>query len=229
VSIVRDGTALALPSPFIMGLQNKPAYFSTSGRFEILGVRCFPWIVFDLLELSPSNDTVCVVQHPIAMLQPTLVSCIRDERIDDAINHIGDYCLRAQSRVGFDSILSKAGHALRRGNGSLLVREIAFEAHSTVRSLERKFKRSAGHSVKDVSALMRFEQARNRLWIDPRTSLARLAQDVGYADQAHLSRDFKRYSGVTPTVFARTAKTRQMNNGSDIVAFLQAEPGTTVI
>jgi AraC-like DNA-binding protein len=60
--------------------------------------------------------------------------------------------------------------------------------------------------VKDVSGLMRFEQARNRLWTEPDVSLAALAQALGYTDQSHLSREFKRYSGVTPSAFARKRK-----------------------
>ncbi|CAN5341947.1 hypothetical protein BH20ACT9_BH20ACT9_15830 [soil metagenome] len=36
--------------------------------------------------------------------------------------------------------------------------------------------------------------------------LAGLAQDAGYADQAHLSRDCQRLAGVPPTVLVSPAK-----------------------
>jgi AraC-like DNA-binding protein len=87
--------------------------------------------------------------------------------------------------------------------GVMPVSEVAAAAHATVRTLERKFKQSSGHTVKDVSGLMRFEQARNRLWNEPHANLAELAQALGYTDQSHLSREFKRYSGMTPAAFAR--------------------------
>jgi len=89
-----------------------------------------------------------------------------------------------------------------------------------VLTLQRKFRRSSGRTVKDVSALMRFEQARNQLWRDPDTSLAALALALGYADQSHLSKEFKRYSGVTPGTFARKARS---GASVDIVAFVQSE------
>jgi AraC-like DNA-binding protein len=76
--------------------------------------------------------------------------------------------------------------------------------------------------VKDVSGLMRFEQVRNRLWQQPTANLAGLAQELGYADQAHLSREFKRYSGTTPAAFARKAKQTQQVVKDDFVAFVQA-------
>ena len=99
---------------------------------------------------------------------------------------------------------------------------VAEAAHATVRTLERKFKQSSGHTVKDVAALMRFEQARNRLWLHPAASLAALAYELGYTDQSHLSREFRRYSGTTPAAFARKVKREKLPLKSDFVAFVQA-------
>jgi len=99
---------------------------------------------------------------------------------------------------------------------------VATTAHATVRTLERKFKRSSGFTVKDVSGLIRFEQVRNHLWHYPGANLAGLAHELGYADQAHLSREFKRYSGTTPATFARNAKKRKQAVSNDFVAFVQA-------
>jgi AraC-like DNA-binding protein len=53
---------------------------------------------------------------------------------------------------------------------------------------------------------MRFEQVRNQLWLKPDSNLAGLAHEFGYTDQAHLSKEFKRFSGTTPAAFARKAK-----------------------
>jgi len=118
-------------------------------------------------------------------------------------------------------MLYKAGVAMRKANGTLPVSEVAAAAHATVRTLERNFKQSSGHTVKDVSALMRFEQVRNRLWNFPDTSIAGLAQEMGYTDQSHLSREFKRYSGITPAAFARKARKGKRVVSGDFVAFVQ--------
>jgi transcriptional regulator GlxA family with amidase domain len=83
-------------------------------------------------------------------------------------------------------MLFKAGVAMREANGTMPVNQVAAAAHATVRTLERKFKQSTGHTVKDVSALIRFEQARNHLWHQPNTNLAGLAHELGYTDQPHL-------------------------------------------
>jgi AraC-like DNA-binding protein len=205
-SMLHNGSLQPLPSPFMMGLLNQPVHFYTKNRLEIIGIRCFPWTVFDLLGLPSGKDGVRIFEHPIAQLQPTLNQCIHVGRIDEALAQVKQYFLDARSRIAIDSMLFKAGVAMREANGTLPVSQVAAAAHATVRTLERKFKQSSGYTVKDVSGLMRFEQVRNQLWLNPNSNLASLAHELGYTDQAHLSREFKRYSGTTPAAFARKAK-----------------------
>ena len=221
-SISDHGTLQPLPSPFMMGLLNQPVLFYAKNVLEIISIRCFPWTVFDLLGLPSGKDGVRIFEHPIAQLQPRLNELIQAGKIEEALTHVTQYFLNARSRVAMDSMLFKAGVAMRQANGTLPVRQVAAAAHATVRTLERKFKQSAGHSVKDVSGLMRFEQVRNQLWLYPDSNLAALAHEFGYTDQPHLSREFKRYSGTTPAAFARKGKKEKRVLGNDFVAFLQA-------
>ncbi len=221
-SISHNGDLQSLPSPFMMGLLNKPVKFYTKSRLEIIGIRCFPWTVFDLLGLPSDNGGVRIFEHPIARLQPALNKCIEAGRIDDALARLKQYFLDARSGVAVDSMLYKAGFAMREANGALPVSQVAAAAHATVRTLERNFRQSSGYTVKDVSGLMRFEQVRNRLWLYPETNLAGLAHELGYTDQSHLSREFKRYSSTTPAVFARKAKKEKPMVSNDFVAFVQA-------
>jgi AraC-like DNA-binding protein len=210
-----------LPSPFLTGLLNEPVIFYAQNILEIIGIRCYPWTVFDLLGLPAGKDGVRVFEHPIARLQSTLNEWVQAGKIEEAVAEVQQYFLNAHSQIATDSMLFKAGVAMREANGSIPVNQVAAAAHATVRTLERKFKQAAGYTVKDVSSVMRFEQVRNQLWINPDTNLAGLAHELGYTDQSHLSKEFKRYSGTTPAAFARkTRKAKQ--GGNDFVAFIQA-------
>ncbi len=213
-SISYNGCLQPLPSPCIMGLLNQPALLHSTNIFEVIGIRCFPWTVFDLLGLQPGRG-LRIFEHPVAALQASLSNCIEGGRIDEAIAEVKQYFLDARA-VAIDHTLYKAGAAMTMAKGTLPVSEVAVAAHVTVRTLERKFKQSSGHTVKDVSGLMRFEQVRNRLWHHPKSNLAGLAEELGYTDQAHLSKEFKRYSGTTPAAFARKAKKQIIH---DFVAF----------
>lgn len=221
-SISRHGDLQPVPSPFIMGLLNQPVHFYTKDRLEIIAIRCFPWTVFDLLGLPSGKDGVRIFEHPIARLQSVLNKWIRAGRLELALADVKQYFLDEHSRVAVDSTLSKAGTAMRKANGTLPVSQVAEAAHATVRTLERKFKQSSGYTVKDVSALIRFEQVRNRLWHEPDSNIPGLAHELGYTDQSHLSREFKRYSGTTPGTFAKKAKKRKQAAGEDFVVFIQA-------
>lgn len=221
-SVMHHGILQPLPSPFMMGLLNQPATFYTQNRLQIVAIRCYPWTVFDLLGIPPGKHGVQTFEHPIALLQPALDICVQENNITAALEILTAYLVDARAKVAMDSMLFKAGKAMRKANGTLPVREVAAAAHATVRTLERNFKQSSGHTVKDVSGLMRFEQVRNRLWWQPGSNLAGLAAELGYTDQAHLSREFKRYSGTTPAVFARNATQEHRMVHSDFVAFIQS-------
>ena len=221
-SVSLDGLARPLPSPFLMGLLDQPVIVTTINSLEIIGIRCFPWAVFDLLGLAAGKDRVRTFEHPIARLHPTLERSIRAGRIEEAVSTVSAFFSNARSQSFEGTTLAKAGGAMRAAKGTMPVSQVAAAAHASVRTLERKFKQSSGRSVKDVSGLMRFEQVRNRLWLSPGSNLAALAHELGYTDQSHQSRDFRRYSGTTPASFARKAKLRKLTAGGEIVAFIQA-------
>jgi hypothetical protein len=75
-NISHKGGLQPLPSPFMMGLLNQRVLFYTKNRLEIIGIRCFPWTVFDLLGLPSSKDGARTFEHPIVPLQSTLNECI---------------------------------------------------------------------------------------------------------------------------------------------------------
>lgn len=222
LSISRNGDLQPLPSPFMMGLLNQPAVFYSENSLEIIGIRCYPWTVFDLLGLPPGKGGVCTFEHPMAALQVTLDELIYTGNINKAVARVQQYFMDARSGVATSSMLFKAGVAMREANGTMPVSQVAAAAHATVRTLERNFKQSSGYTVKDVSGLIRFEQVRNRLWQSPDANLAGLAHELGYTDQSHLSKEFKRYSGTTPAAFVRKAKKERPPATNDFVAFIQS-------
>lgn len=210
-----------MPSPFVVGLLGRTIHFHAKDRVSIIGVKCYPWAVYDLLDLPPiKGEIVGSSAHPIASLQNKIGILLEQEKIGEALGMVSNWFLDRHTASTTSALLAKAGRAMLKSNGALPVSAIAEAAHLTVRTLERKFKASSGHTVKDVSGLMRFEQARDRLWCAPETGIAGLAHEIGYADQSHLNREFKRYSGMTAAAFARQTKARKEKLGGDFVAIV---------
>ncbi len=71
----------------------------------------------------------------------------------------------------------------------------------SARTLERRFPEALGLTPKQYLRYLRFEHAR-RLFRAGRPA-AEVAAEVGYADQAHLSHEFRRLAGLSPTALAR--------------------------
>ncbi|MFJ3994214.1 DUF6597 domain-containing transcriptional factor [Streptomyces sp. NPDC090032] len=72
----------------------------------------------------------------------------------------------------------------------------------SVRSLQRLFSAYVGVGPKWIILRHRIHQALERAGSDAAVSWAALAADLGYADQAHLVRDFTATVGVPPTAYA---------------------------
>jgi len=66
--------------------------------------------------------------------------------------------------------------------------------------LARRFSAEVGIGPKAYSRIVRFENAMQRLQDGP-DSVAAIAHETGYADQAHLTREFGRMAGTTPVRF----------------------------
>ncbi|MEV7609629.1 helix-turn-helix domain-containing protein [Microbacterium sp. NPDC089320] len=88
------------------------------------------------------------------------------------------------------------------------VEEAATRLAVSTRTLQRIAHRHVGVSPAAMIRRRRLQEAAEQLRIDPAADLAALAADLGYADHAHLSRDFRRVLGIAPRTY-RAASSAQ--------------------
>jgi AraC-like DNA-binding protein len=96
-----------------------------------------------------------------------------------------------------------AWRRLAAAQGRVPVRELQSELGWSAKRLVRRFREEIGLTPKAVSRLLRFERAAALLERADRPSLAAVAVDCGYYDQAHLTNEFRRITGVTPSLYSR--------------------------
>jgi AraC-like DNA-binding protein len=82
------------------------------------------------------------------------------------------------------------------------VGQLSAASGMSARSLQRLFADYVGVSPKWVMRRARLHEAAERADSGEFVDWAELAADLGYADQAHLSRDFTATIGVPPTSYA---------------------------
>jgi len=80
-----------------------------------------------------------------------------------------------------------------------------FSTGLSARQLERKFARNLGISPKTFARVVRFKSVVAAAGRPDPPDWVRLAGDFGYADQPHLVREFKIFSGLTPVDYRQAA------------------------
>ncbi|MDQ4038783.1 MAG: helix-turn-helix domain-containing protein [Actinomycetota bacterium] len=97
--------------------------------------------------------------------------------------------------------VSEAWRALVRTGGRVPVARLARHVGWSRRHLGERFRREIGLSPKTAARVIRFDRSHTALTRSATTGLAEIAAACGYADQAHLTREWRALAGATPTAW----------------------------
>jgi AraC-like DNA-binding protein len=214
-----------LPSAVMVGFQKRTIPIRVDGTVKVVAARLFAWGALALLqdEMSTPSGTVTA----LGTAWDTLVQRLRDEvaqgRYEEASSTLQDFLIqKALSRTYDAKLVRTAAKLLYHTKGQCRIEELADYCHASVRQLQRGFQRVVGASPKFFARTLRFEQAQRRLMMDPQSDLTELAYQCGYFDQAHFIKDFKSFTGKTPSEYARDMRQLQDALQSKDVVFLQS-------
>jgi AraC-like DNA-binding protein len=113
--------------------------------------------------------------------------------------------------------LDRARERLRTAlDSTLSLDELARDVGVNKFVLIRRFRAKTGATPHQYRMLMRIESA--RVGLARGVPMVEIAHEVGFADQAHFSRAFKRVLGVTPSVYARSPARRRAGTPPPVAA-----------
>jgi AraC-like DNA-binding protein len=92
-----------------------------------------------------------------------------------------------------------AWRRLTETKGAVPIGVLADEVGWSRRHLVAKFRQQIGLAPKTMARIVRFEELLGRLRTAQPGRWARIADECGYYDQAHMNRDFREFAGTTPT------------------------------
>lgn len=107
---------------------------------------------------------------------------------------------RSGARMSPDPRLLRAHQEIEQRGGNLPMSSLLEITGWNRRRLATEFRRHVGLTPKALARLVRFRRAEKLLRTPGRGSLASIALECGYYDQAHLTRDFRELAGSPPTV-----------------------------
>ncbi|GAB3586875.1 helix-turn-helix domain-containing protein [Amycolatopsis endophytica] len=194
----------------VNGVQTERFTRQLSGRGRALGVMFRPGGFRPFLgrALATITDTVHPVVDEFPALhpaEPALVEALRNgtggaeiaELADDALaGLVPDARHPAEDTIALAELAAKK-RDLRR------VEDLAALAGTSVRALQRAFHDHVGVGPKWVLRRYRLYDAAERAARAEAVDWAALAVDLGYADQAHLTREFTSVVGEPPARYAR--------------------------
>jgi AraC-like DNA-binding protein len=212
-----------LPPVFLQELRDFPLRLRSCGRTRMVGVEFYPWGAIRLLgPLTSKRETPCTVPTQVspalaARMQRLLVAGQQGE----ALHVLEEWLLALAARVDLEPTAAVlAATRLVETGGLGTVSALADGVGLSVRQLERQFREQVGMSPKSLARLTRFEAAQRRIYEGGELSFTRLAHDLGYADQAHFTREFRAFAERSPGGVMAEAK-EFVRSHSD-VAFVQA-------
>jgi len=123
------------------------------------------------------------------------------------------------------SVVDRAAALIGEEDGRLPVDQLARTAGLSPRQLQRRFTSEVGVAPKHYARLCRIAGVIRAHEAAPQRTLTDLAHDFGFADQAHLSRDFRDLSGRNPLDFFRAVAAVPEAAGAEDVRFVQGAGG----
>lgn len=197
-----------------IGQKNIPVKIHQSGKCDLIIVRLKPYGLYylsDWYQPELVNSSINHTQLPgkIAALAGKLIPLlsvspdlkVREFLVEYFLNELRKMCQKKE-----DFQIGKIVDEIHRWSGTLQINQICDRFGLTRRTLENRFKTQTGITPKEYCSIVQFRSFFERTLIKEnrqekafgKLSLTEGALDVGYYDQSHLVRNFKKFAGLTP-------------------------------
>ena len=209
-----DSRSIApLPKVSLSGPQTRPAMSWSPGPLHAVIIGFYPHRLDALTGLQPSEVTDKTID----------VADVRSEwccELLRAAHATGDaklaYALICngleQNQVSDTIGISSSSRRLKDWSRMLAIRAAQSGVGRSARQVQRRFQTLTGQSNRDLSKLVRADNAFQiavQSFHDDGSSIADIASQAGYSDQAHMSRDVRDQTGFSPADLMRRIETEE--------------------
>ncbi|HVL61882.1 MAG TPA: helix-turn-helix domain-containing protein [Microbacterium sp.] len=202
-----------VPAPLVVtGVQGGAWRRRITGSGSVFAIRLRPAglaVVSDLPVRQLADATTPVIpaldarlHRLLATIEPAADASARASAADAAIGALlEERPLDAEQELA-NAVLVELADRVRRRTGTTLAARFGVSD----RAVQRALARTVGHGPKWVARRVRLQEVARVLSTDASAELADLAVRLGYADQSHLSNDFRGVVGLTPGAYQRSVR-----------------------
>lgn len=200
----RGGSAFVADQGFLIGPHDRPVLNEPLGETYCVGLVTSPVGCRQSFGLAPAEVRGRVVDliqawSRAAALRLVLASCSSPADALDAVEATladQDRCDNAATARCEAAVEALAADPARP------VADIATGLGVSHGYLDRQFTEQVGLSPRTLARILRVRRLLERIDVYESVAWADLAAELGWYDQAHLIRDFRRHTGVTPSAYA---------------------------
>ncbi len=172
-------------------------HFKPAGFFHIFNIS--PKEIVDVLD-----DSKNILSNEILLLHEQMHE---SNNISDCVILIQNYLIKkllSQKPHYKHTGIADVSNFLINKKGIYCIKQLASDCNMTVQTLEVQFTEQVGIDPKYFSRILRFNTAVNTKLYNPLKSWTDIAYMLGYFDQAHLIKDFREFSLLSPRNFMIT-------------------------
>lgn len=199
------------PREMVLGQISDPFYIEPTGYVNSFAVRFYPYGFANFM--STPIKKLANKETPIELLFGKKTSKELGQKImlatdtQERIGIIESFLLyKLNDKATIDTIVKTTIDAMFSTGGSIPINAILKDDLSKRRQLERKFMKQIGISPKQLGRVIRLQTALKMLLNQQSETLAEIAYESEYYDQAHFIKDFKEFTGTTPKEFLKDDK-----------------------
>ncbi len=193
---------------FAVGIHDHPVWTAHDGRQSGIEVRLDPLGAFALfgIPLHELGNRVVELGELLGADAERWTEQLWDTRGRPDRFAVLDGLLADRMAAGpaISPDLAWAWRTMERSAGAVRVGDLATGAGCSHRHLVRRFREQVGATPKTAARVLRYSRAA-RLLARGDIRPAQVAALCGYADQAHLTREYAAFAGTTPGAVAATA------------------------
>lgn len=195
------------PKAYVCGTPLEATRADFTQDHYYFGVRFRPGVIPDLLNL----DVEEVISNRLDL--GDLVYGV--ERILEQVCKAGDFLGKARAVNDFVSqfdsrtcshLTMEVIARVTKASGNIQIQDLVNETGYSARTLQRTFRNDTGLTPKAFSRAIRCQSAVYKISHNNHAPLSELAFDLGFSDQAHFQREFKKLVSVTPMNYQSLVK-----------------------
>ena len=191
---------------FLSGVMTKYQLRELATASDLIGIR-FKTENFGCLSQIPLNETKNLrveISHIFPKTSLDILNKLNDlESLNAKIAFLENFVETTfeQNSTKQDQLILSVSQNIRSQNGIVNISDLAKSHHISLRQLERRFKKYIGLTLKEFSNIVRFHNTKKSIATLTEASLLEIAFDMGFFDHSHMTYEFKRISGNSPSYF----------------------------